>query len=166
MIGPGATGSRAPGPLAGLSDAEADETGGNALMPLVDVVFMLVVFLLLTANAVSYALKVDTPEAAGAQAHEARETVVLTAPHGGRGWQVDGAAHATAQAARRAVAQALDARPDAVLVVAAAADSSAQDLIDALEMARQAGARSVDVAARPHGPAAAPGQSARQGAQP
>ncbi len=62
------------------------------LTPLLDVLFMLILFLILTANAVPYAIDVNLPEDDQAVSKAVDDTNVLsiTLLGDGKGWKIDG----------------------------------------------------------------------------
>lgn len=125
-------------------DAAAENVQPN-LTPLIDVVFMLIVFLLLTANAAQYAVTVDLPEASSAMPSE-REALVLQPPETeGGAWVLDGQPYDNAAAVRQALVRALEGNDDQALVIAIDAAASSQRLIDAMDVATEAGAKAVEI---------------------
>ena len=115
------------------------------LTPLIDVVFMLIVFLLLTANAAQYVVTVDLPEASSATSSEG-EALLLQPPESeGGAWVLDGEPYDDSTAVRQALVRALDGNEDKALVIAIDAAASSQRLIDAMELATEAGANAVDI---------------------
>jgi len=132
-------------------DEDGAEEVGSVLTPLVDVIFMLVVFLLLTANAAQFALEVDPPSSTRAQTADRPQTILLAVPVDGTGWRIDDGPPLIRVEAEAALAAAVRNRPEAAVTILAARGSTAQDLIDALDVARAAGAAEVDVAVVPPG---------------
>lgn len=126
-------------------DAAADETVQPNLTPLIDIVFMLIVFLLLTANAAQYAVTVDLPEARSAMPSES-EALVLQPPEAEGGvWVLDGQQYDDAAAVRQALSRVLEGSEDQALVIAINAAASSQRLIDAMDVATEAGAKAVEI---------------------
>ena len=136
--------------MIGLPDAPQTDGGeetGAILTPLVDVVFMLVAFLILTANSLPLALEVDLPATDAAAPSSGEQSVIRLDVPALAGWQIETVSYADAQAARTALADALAAEPDALVRIAIDRNTPAQRLIDAFDMARDAGAEQVEVAA-------------------
>ena len=131
-----------------LTASTEESEAGAVLTPLVDVVFMLVVFLLLTANAAPFALEVNTPTSEHAQAVSEPEPILIVTPDEDGAWRInDRRLHeADALEALRALVQA---QPDSAVIITTEASASAQALIDALDLARNAGADRAEIAARP-----------------
>ena len=133
-----------------IASALPDDAGGQGsqfdLTPLIDVVFMLIVFLLLTASAAQYVLTIDTPQTeSGAVAESA--AVVLYPPERESGvWRLDNRRFADATETVEAIASALREDPERVLVIAIGPEVSAQRLVDGMDLARAAGAEHVDLA--------------------
>jgi len=75
------------------------------LTPLLDVMFMLIVFFILTANAVPYALDVNLPEdsEAVAQAVEDPDMLSVTLLPGEGGWKINEATYQTEHAFKEAL---------------------------------------------------------------
>ena len=139
-----------------MINAITDETVGDEnvqpnLTPLIDVVFMLIVFLLLTANAAQYAVTVDLPEASAAVPSEG-EALVLQPPElEGGTWVLDGQRYDDTAAVRQALKQALSGDEDQTLVIAIDAAASSQRLIDAMDVATESGAKAVEISTEKRG---------------
>jgi biopolymer transport protein ExbD len=129
------------------SDMVGEDNGQPNLTPLIDVVFMLIVFLLLTANAAQFVVTVDLPQASSAVASE-NKSLVLQPPmeEGGR-WLLDGQAFENTQALRPALRKAVAEDQERVLVIVIDASASSQRLIDAMDIATEAGAKAVEISA-------------------
>ena len=129
------------------SDMVGEDNGQPNLTPLIDVVFMLIVFLLLTANAAQFVVTVDLPQASSAVPSE-NTSLVLQPPmeEGGR-WVLDGQAFENTQALRPALRKAVAEDLERVLVIAIDASASSQRLIDAMDIATEAGAKAVEISA-------------------
>lgn len=121
-----------------------DEAAGTVLTPLVDVVFMLVVFLLLTANSAPFAIEVQAPVSENAIAQIDTNPIVIGVPDEDGAWSIDGR-HLHEKDAQQALMELLAQDQDRPVVILVEADSSAQTLIDAMDLARAAGAESVDI---------------------
>jgi len=131
------------------SAEQTPEEVGSVLMPLVDVVFMLVVFLLLTANVAPYAMEVQTPTSDHAVTQTEMELIILQTPDEEGDWRINERRLHEADA-RDELARLLALDPEQTLVILADANASAQTLIDAMDMARSVGAASVDIAVEPN----------------
>lgn len=131
-----------------------DETGeaGAVLTPLVDVVFMLVAFLLLTANSAQLALDIDLPLTDGAQASAAERPVVMLGV-AEAGWVLDDTPLGGQAETEQAVQAWLAGEPDGLVVIAVDRTLPAQRLIDTFDLLRSAGAQHVEIAAENEGPA-------------
>ena len=125
-----------------------DDSPSVDLTPLIDVVFMLIVFLLLTANVAQVAIHVDTPESSTGQPLD-QVTLVLEAPSAkGGAWRLNGDTYPDMDAAAAALRAGLKADASRPLVLAVDAEASSQRLIDAMDLARDAGALSVEISTR------------------
>ena len=121
-----------------------DEAAGTVLTPLVDVVFMLVVFLLLTANSAPFAIEVQAPVSENAIAQIDTNPIVIGVPDEEGTWSIDGRPLHEGDA-QQVLMELLVQDQDRPVVILVEADSSAQTLIDAMDLARAAGAESVDI---------------------
>lgn len=128
------------------TDAEADDGQPN-LTPLIDVVFMLIVFLLLTANAAQLVVSVDLPKASSAAPGEGTELVLQPPVEEGGVWLLDGKAYESADALRSVLSEALAGDEDGALAISIDAAASSQRLIDAMDLANDAGAKAVEISA-------------------
>ena len=135
---------RAPSPT---PDDTGDDT--TVLTPLIDIVFMLVVFLLLTANAAFPVLNIETPHADSERHLAETEPLFLSVPGEDGHWELAGISYRDTDSVREALTLARQNNPDQALVVVAPAASDAQQLVDGLEMARLTGYEQVDLATRP-----------------
>jgi len=127
-------------------EQEADETPLN-LTPLIDVVFMLIVFLLLTANAAQLVVSVDLPKASSAAPADGVHLVMQPPVEEGGEWLLDGIAYESAGALRPVLSDALAASEDGALTISIDAAASSQRLIDAMDLANEAGAKAVEISA-------------------
>ncbi|HPF23501.1 MAG: biopolymer transporter ExbD [Hyphomonas sp.] len=127
-------------------EQEADETPLN-LTPLIDVVFMLIVFLLLTANAAQLVVSVDLPKASSAAPADGVHLVMQPPVEEGGEWLLDGTAYESAGALRPVLSEALAASEDGALTISIEAAASSQRLIDAMDLANEAGAKAVEISA-------------------
>jgi biopolymer transport protein ExbD len=115
------------------------------LTPLIDVVFMLIVFLLLTANAAQFVVTVDLPESSAAVPSEKQALVLVPPVQDGGVWSLDGQTYESTERVRPALVQALSGKEDQALVIAIDATASSQRLIDAMDLATEAGAQTVEI---------------------
>lgn len=131
---------------AGLPGQEA--TGSPVdLTPLIDIVFMLIVFLLLTANAAFRVIEVDTPQAATGEAARPPALVLEVPADPGAHLRLDGQ-EMPEEAVLAALRDRLSENAEAHLAIAASREASAQRLIDAIDLARKAGIPAVDLVMR------------------
>ena len=126
--------------------APGDESGA-ILTPLVDVVFMLVAFLILTANSIPLSFEVDLPATQVAAPSTPVSALIQLDVPPSSGWRIDTVRFADDEAARRRLTEALAADPDGVVVIGIDRNTPAQRLIDAFDLARSAGAAQVELAA-------------------
>ncbi|WP_203291900.1 ExbD/TolR family protein [Maricaulis parjimensis] len=132
----------------GDDQPDSEEENGSVLTPLVDVVFMLVAFLLLTANAAPFTLEVDLPSANSATAADPdphRIELGVTQA----GWVLDGQVLANADSVRAALNGRFDGADAPPLILLVNRDLPAQTLITTFDLAREAGAGHVDLAIHP-----------------
>jgi biopolymer transport protein ExbD len=101
--------------------AESDDAEGLLpdLTPMLDVLFMLLVFFLLTANSAEHALEILLPDRETAAARPVDDTDALRVvlPAGDRRWVVNGARYAEWEAAKAAIlaARAADREVPAII---------------------------------------------------
>ena len=126
-------------------DSDSEDTQIN-LTPLIDVVFMLIVFLLLTASATQYVISVDTPDVDSAVATSLVGFVLYPPEDEDENWRFNSESFDSAEDALVAVTKALERQPEEALVIGVGAKVNAQRLVDAMDVARRAGAKSVDIA--------------------
>lgn len=127
--------------------ARDDEPEIN-LIPLIDVLLVILIFLAATTTFLRQtALQVALPEAGAQPAPPA--TLELAISRDGR-YALDGALVEAASSAALAerLRAAVSASPDTVLVIQADAQTAHQNVVDAMEAARQAGIARVNFAAR------------------
>jgi len=138
------------GPAQGQGQG-SDDTGvaGLAadLTPLLDVLFVLLIFFVLTANAAQVVLDLDLPskgaKAATAQKEKNKVVVAIYAQDGK--WAVDGAQYADWPAARAAIEAARAARPRARFVIAGDRKVSLERFLLTLTFMRGLGLRQTDI---------------------
>lgn len=131
-----------------LPDDAGDQGSQFDLTPLIDVVFMLIVFLLLTASAAQFVLTIDTPQTESGAVAESVAVVLYPPTRESDVWRLDDRVFADANETVDAIASALQEDPERVLVIAIEAEVSAQRLVDAMDLARTAGAEHVDLAVK------------------
>lgn len=131
-------------------EAEDDDTLGDLavdLTPMLDILFMLLVFLVLTANVLQHAVDVSLPDGESvAQARGEAEALVLTLHPGDGGWQIDEQTFTAWDDARAFLAARLDSDPAAQRVVIAG-DRAAplQALASALAFLRARGVTDINL---------------------
>ena len=111
------------------------------LTPMLDVLFMLLVFLVLTANSAQLALDFDLPrvsEDTGERAPGGEDLVVII-PTGDTPWTVGEDSHPDWATAREAIRAALTTAPEAGVTVAAARDAPLERAVDVLTFLRGEG---------------------------
>jgi biopolymer transport protein ExbD len=123
-------------------DSAAGPRLGADLTPLIDVLFMLIVFMVLTANSAQLAIEADLPstEENGLSLPSPDApplTVAIRAE--GSAYSVDKTDYSDWQSARAALQSSLDAAPDRPVVLAAEPNAPVQRLIDAMAYLQQAG---------------------------
>lgn len=126
-------------------DSDSEDTQIN-LTPLIDVVFMLIVFLLLTASATQYVISVDTPNVDSAAATHPVGFVLYPPQDEDDNWRFNAESFRNPEDVLVAITEALERKPDEMLVIGVGANVNAQRLVDAMDVARRAGARRVDIA--------------------
>lgn len=126
-------------------DGEGEDAEIN-LTPLIDVVFMLIVFLLLTASAAQYVITVDTPDVDSAVATASIGLVLYPPEHPNDPWVFNSQPFDETEEVVAAITQAIEQDSERVLVIGVGAEVNAQRLVDAMNIARRAGAKSVDIA--------------------
>lgn len=114
---------------------------GADLTPLIDVLFMLIVFMVLTANSAQLAIEADLPstEENGLSLPSPESPLTVTIRAHGRAYSVDEADYADWSRARAAMEAALQIAPDRPVVLATEPDAPVQRLIDAMAYLQQAG---------------------------
>lgn len=123
------------------------------LVPLIDVVFLLLIFFMVTTTFVRYSeITVNLPEAAAAETERERVTVDLVVDVQGR-YYVDQRllVNTRLETLRSALHQAIDGRENAVLLISADAQTPHQAVITAMDAARQTGIVQVSLATRDTG---------------
>ena len=128
---------------------ELEEAGHGLkvdLTPLIDVVFMLIVFLLLTANAAQLVIEVDTPDASSGTVSDTEAFVLIPPAREDAAWTFDGSPYPSGEAVSNAISYVVQQEADAIILIAIGEETSAQQLIDAMDVARDAGAKTVEIA--------------------
>ena len=125
----------------GLADLAAD------LTPLLDVLFILLVFFVLTANTAQVALDLTLPDK-GAEAAKAlkdeNKVVVAIFEEDGK-WGVDGANYADWNAAKAAMEKARTDKPKARFVIAGDRKVSLERFLQTLAHLRKLGLKQTDI---------------------
>ena len=125
-------------------DRDDDRDGGTALpalTPLLDVLFMLLFFMVLTANAPPFALDLRLPAApeTGGQVVVDRDRTVIALPTDRSGWAFDGMEMPRWEAVAAAIDGALDRRPETVFVIAGDAQGRLEPLVTVIDFLRSRG---------------------------
>lgn len=129
----------------GFADLTAD------LTPMLDVLFILLIFFVLTANSAQLALDVTLPQAdrAAGQAVETDNRITVSVLSGEAGWRVDGATFGDWSAAQDAIRAAHSARPDAQFVIAGDRSATLQNFVQTLGFLRSLGIAQTDIVMEP-----------------
>lgn len=122
-------------------DAASGPRFGADLTPLIDVLFMLIVFMVLTANSAQLAIEANLPstEESGLSLPSPESPLTVTIRAAGNAYSVDEADYPDWPAARTAMQSALEADPDRPVVLATEPDAPVQRLIDAMAYLQRAG---------------------------
>ncbi|MCL1146387.1 ExbD/TolR family protein [Shewanella sp. 10N.261.52.F9] len=113
---------------------ESSQSFGLDLTPLIDIIFIVLVFLLLTANTQLLSLPVDVPTEADSNLSALSQdkhiaiNVLQTEPH----WALDGQSFSDFNAFEAAFTQAFKANPKAKVVIAADKTAPVQPLMTVL----------------------------------
>lgn len=124
-----------------------EETGFQELVPnltpLLDVLFMLLIFLVLSANTAQYALELALPatrDPAGPVPVEAAQ-VVITLPREGEAMIVDTEVLVGWEQARPLLAAKIEARPDAWFLIAGDRETALERVVQVLAFLQAQGVR-------------------------
>lgn len=119
------------------------------LTPLLDVMFMLIVFFLLTANAVPYALDVKLPEDSESVSHAVEDpdmlSVTLLSEDGG--WKIDDMLYETESAFKAALQT--KAKENKKVVIIGDKEASMQKLMSVLAFLRKYNIEAADIVMEP-----------------
>mgnify|MGYP000129660804 CR=1 FL=1 len=115
------------------------------LTPLLDVMFMLIVFFLLTANAVPYALDVNLPEDAEAvtQAVEDPDMLSVTLLPGKDGWKINEVSYQAEQDFKEALK--VQAQDNKQVIIIGDKDVSMQKLLSVMAFLRKHNIEAADI---------------------
>ncbi len=130
-----------------LSRREDPEIG---LTPLIDVVFLLLIFFMVSTTFTRESeITINLPEAAATESERERVTVDLVVDARGR-YYVNNRLLVNTQldTLRTALSQAVEGREDAILLISADAQTPHQAVIRAMDAARQTGIVQVSLATR------------------
>ncbi|MBF0250948.1 MAG: biopolymer transporter ExbD [Alphaproteobacteria bacterium] len=110
------------------------------LTPLLDVLFMLLFFLVLSANTAQYALELSLPVTqTPATALPSQTTIVITLPRAGEAVIVDDVVLVGWDRTRAFLLQRIQARPDATFLIAGDRDARLQSVVRVLSILREGG---------------------------
>lgn len=113
--------------------------GGIDVTPLIDIIFILLVFLMLTANTQLFALPVDVPDDGQNQAktldntHNISLNILPSAPH----WAIDGKTYADFAQFKRDFIDQYKKNNKAQVIIAADKQAQVQPLMQLLAMLRE-----------------------------
>lgn len=124
---------------------DAGEGGGPDLTPMLDILFILLVFFLLTAGAVFQALDLNLPEtvAEDLQPPQAEEPLVLEIRDAG--YAINGDAVTSFDALAAKLSAAVQRAPDREIVVAGDKDASIERLLRLLNHLRAEGVEAANI---------------------
>lgn len=119
------------------------------LTPLLDVMFMLIVFFLLTANAVPYALDVNLPEDSEAvsQAVEDPDMLSVTLLSDDGGWKINDTLYKTESAFKKALQS--KAKENKKVIIVGDKEASMQKLMSVLAFLRKHNIEAADIVMQP-----------------
>ncbi len=108
------------------------------LTPMIDILFIVLVFFILTANPVEHALKVELPAkgAAQAQALNVKKSITITL-FTEKKWAIDGQLFTDWSATKSAFKVAILNAPKSEVIVATARDASAEQLLGLMAFLKQ-----------------------------
>jgi biopolymer transport protein ExbD len=117
------------------------------LTPLLDVMFMLIVFLILTANAVPFAVDVALPsdEQAVSRAVEEDKTLTLTLLPEGEGWQLNQQNYFDETAMQQALLAEYRKHKEQRIIIAGEKSVSMQKLLNAITFLRKHQIQTADI---------------------
>ena len=121
------------------------------LTPMLDVLFILLVFFVLTANSAQLALDVTLPSDKSTAAKplpQPKRVVVSILPEEGK-WQIDGTTFESWEEAQAAIEAAKKEKPKAAFVIASDRDVPMQRFVQTLSFLRGLGVAKVDIAMEP-----------------
>lgn len=130
----------------GLNELAAD------LTPMLDVLFILLVFFVLTANSAQLALDVTLPSDKTTTAKplpQPKRVVVAILSEDGA-WQVDDKKFDSWEKAEEAIKAAQEAAPKAAFIIASDRTVPMQRFVKTLSLLRSLGVAKVDIAMEPH----------------
>lgn len=135
-----------------IPEMPADEPQGPDLTAVLDILFILLVFFLLTANSVEQALTValpsTEPEAAQPLDQERSLRVVIDT----NAWQVGERRVSDWQGARDALLAAIENDPDTRIVVQGAREAALERLVQLLGFLQSQGLSTANIQVQPAGP--------------
>lgn len=137
-----------------IPDSEREGILGDLLpdlTPLLDVMFMLIVFLILTANAVPFAVDVELPsdDLAVSKAVDKDKTITLTLLPEAQGWKLDGTAYAEESDMQKALLTAYEKDKTQRIIIAGEKSVSMQKLLNAITFLRKHSIQTADILVKP-----------------
>jgi len=133
-----------------LPDSERDSIAGDLLpdfTPLLDVMFMLIVFLVLTANAVPFAVDVALPSDADevSQAVEEDDTILLTLLPEAEGWKIGEVHYQQESAMQAALIAKHQGDKTQRIIIAGEKSVSMQKLLSVITFLRKQNIQTADI---------------------
>ncbi|MFD2206925.1 biopolymer transporter ExbD [Kiloniella antarctica] len=142
-----------------MIELSTDQTSeGDSIMPdltpMLDVLFILLVFLILTANSANFSIEVDLPqpqETVLEQASSDAITITLRDPEydGASVWELDGRAFLKWQDMRPALQSTLQQAPDQSVVIAGDKSASIENLVQVLSFLETQGRTAAEILLEP-----------------
>ncbi len=121
------------------------------LTPLVDVLFMLIIFMVLTANSAQLSIDAQIPntEETSLSAPPDRTALMVQINHQGSAFEVDGVAIATWSEAKGALRAMLTQPSERPVVIAAHPDAPVQRMVDVMSFLQNHGALNASILMEP-----------------
>lgn len=134
-------------------DRDEDTVGGLVadLTPMLDVLFILIVFFVLTANSAQLVLDLTLPsdQATAAKTLDKQEKIVLGLLPEGEQWSLDGRSYGDWEAVQSAVRDILKDRPKAGFVIAGDRGVPLQRFVTVLSFLQELGVKNTELVVQP-----------------
>lgn len=130
-----------------------DGFSGPDLTALLDVIFLLLVFFILTANSVEHTLEIDLPKQGADQAKPVKnpETITLSLFADENRWAVEGQTLENWEAIEKVMIQIRNERPDVDVIIAADRRVAVERLLQALAFLQREGVHTAQIQMQPQG---------------